>query len=109
MAAAVDSCIEGARDHRTEVATAIKAIAAIADTIRRIVNPLCCHAKIGLRGSRKVQGILKNHYTLAVGSANAVAADCCMKLSRMAAVPTAITRALKQAKAKARIFFVLIL
>jgi hypothetical protein len=43
--AAVDSCIEGPRGHRGEVATAIKAIAAIADIIRRIVKPLCCHPK----------------------------------------------------------------
>jgi hypothetical protein len=46
--------------------------------------------------------------TLAVGSANATVADCCTKLSRMAAAPTAITTAVKQAMAKVRIFFSLI-
>src|SRR4051794_27473085 len=52
---------------------------------------------------------LQNHYTLAVGSVNAAAADCCMKLSRMTAAPTAKTTAVKQATVKARIFFLLII
>src|SRR5437879_5662099 len=52
---------------------------------------------------------LQNHYTLAVGSVNAAAADCCMKLSRMTAAPTAKTTAVKQATVEARIFFLLII